>query len=157
MGPGHNSKWYKWKEGLEELGEPGPTYRLEVHRGLEGFGDGLDELRSLFAELQRSSGDIADPELDLLTFANAAHYFGVLTKDEVLSKKKAARAREAKANRNALLASSRQRALVEAEEKRSAYSLPSFRRYDTESWASSTEDGCANTVSYLDKVSGAGS
>lgn len=59
------------------------SYRLEVHDGLEGFDEDLDELMNLFEELQHSSGDIANPELDLLTFASSADYFGVLVRDEI--------------------------------------------------------------------------
>ncbi|KAH6909625.1 hypothetical protein BKA70DRAFT_1276674, partial [Coprinopsis sp. MPI-PUGE-AT-0042] len=77
MAPKKKSK-QKGKEEPEFI----TTYRLEVHDGLQGFDGDFDELLSLFGELQRSSADIANPELDLLTFAASAHYFGVLTRDE---------------------------------------------------------------------------
>ncbi|KAH6909624.1 hypothetical protein BKA70DRAFT_1102500, partial [Coprinopsis sp. MPI-PUGE-AT-0042] len=59
------------------------TRHLQVHSGLEGFDEDLDTLTSIYEELQLCSGDIANPELDLLTFASGAHYFGVLTEYEI--------------------------------------------------------------------------
>jgi hypothetical protein len=61
----------------------GITRHLQVHSGLEGFDEDLDTLISIYEELQLCSGDIANPELDLLTFASGAHYFGVLTEYEI--------------------------------------------------------------------------
>lgn len=154
MAPGYYDKWYRG----EPVEEAGPNHRLGVHRGPDGFGDDLEELRNLFGELQRSSADIANPDLDLLTFASSAQYFGVLTRDEILSKQKVSRAREAKANHIALLASAQlQRMMVESEKKRAASGIQQFR-YDIESWASTSDDDGASTIAYCpDKVKDEGS
>ncbi|EAU81447.2 hypothetical protein CC1G_05277 [Coprinopsis cinerea okayama7 len=56
---------------------PRPT--IAISQGLEGRDEDLDTLTSLFEELQMCSADVANPELDLLTFATMAQYFGVIT------------------------------------------------------------------------------
>jgi hypothetical protein len=57
---------------------------VEISRGLEGQDGNLDALSALFEELQLLTVDASNPELDLITFAHSAHYFGVITEvDEV--------------------------------------------------------------------------
>lgn len=52
---------------------------VKISRGLEGQDDNLDTLNALFEELQLLTVDASNPELDLITFAHSAYYFGVIT------------------------------------------------------------------------------
>ncbi|TFK20530.1 hypothetical protein FA15DRAFT_673433 [Coprinopsis marcescibilis] len=53
--------------------------RIVIKQGLEGHDLDLDNLSKMFEQLQHCSPDLANPELDLLTFVWCAHYFGVIT------------------------------------------------------------------------------
>lgn len=55
-----------------------PVHKLVISNSLDGFDAELAQLLPLYEQLQLITTELADPELDLLTFAHAAHYFGVL-------------------------------------------------------------------------------
>lgn len=57
---------------------PKPPRKLVFSKRLQGFDDTWESLIPLFEELQLFSADVANPTLDLLTFAQTAHYFSVL-------------------------------------------------------------------------------
>ncbi|KAJ3506998.1 hypothetical protein NMY22_g17073 [Coprinellus aureogranulatus] len=71
---------------------PEPKMKLVISPSLDGFDAELEQLIPLFEALQPASADLADPHLDLLTFACTAHYFGVLYEE----RDKEAEEREAK-------------------------------------------------------------
>jgi hypothetical protein len=55
-----------------------PVHKLVISNSLDGFDAELAQLFPLYEQLQLITTELADPELDLLTFAHTAHYFGVL-------------------------------------------------------------------------------
>jgi len=60
-----------------------------VSKGLGGQDDNLDLLQTYFKELQMMTVEPSmDPDLDLLTFAVGAHYFGVIMLEENVQQKK---------------------------------------------------------------------
>jgi hypothetical protein len=64
---------------------------VEISRGLKGQDGNLDALSALFEELQLLTVDTSNPELDLITFAHSAYFFGVITEvDEVAQQRCAA-------------------------------------------------------------------
>ena len=68
MSPSHSSK---------ESGANGSD--VYVRMGLEGQDDDFDVLQSYFRQMQTMTVETSmDPDIDLLTFALSAHYFGVV-------------------------------------------------------------------------------
>ena len=58
---------------------PKPAPQFFVTKGLGGQDDNLETLETYFKELQKMTVETCmDPDLDLLTFALGAHYFGVI-------------------------------------------------------------------------------
>lgn len=51
---------------------------IVLSRGLLDQDDNIDTLSELFEKMQLVTVDIADPSLDLITFAQSAHYFAVI-------------------------------------------------------------------------------
>ena len=60
---------------------------VKISRGLEGQDDNLDALSTLFEQLQLLTVDASNPELDLITFAHSAYYFGVITEVDELAQR----------------------------------------------------------------------
>ena len=63
---------------------------VKVSRGLKGQDDNLDVLSALFEQLQLLTVDASNPELDLITFAHSAYYFGVITEVDELAQRRCA-------------------------------------------------------------------
>ena len=61
---------------------------VKISRGLEGQDDNLDALSTLFEQLQLLTVDASNPELDLITFAHSAYYFGVITEVDELAQRR---------------------------------------------------------------------
>jgi hypothetical protein len=51
---------------------------IKLSRGLVGQDDNIDDLTNLFEQLQLVTVEAAGLELDLITFAESAHYFAVI-------------------------------------------------------------------------------
>ncbi|EDR09523.1 uncharacterized protein LACBIDRAFT_318670 [Laccaria bicolor S238N-H82] len=63
---------------------------VKISRGLQGQDDNLDALSALFEQLQLLTVDASNPELDLITFAHSAYFFGVITEVDELTQRKCA-------------------------------------------------------------------
>jgi hypothetical protein len=63
--------------------KPPAIWKLVFSRGLEGYDETWESLIPLFEQLQLVCPDVASPVLDVLTFAQTAHYFSVLHLEKV--------------------------------------------------------------------------
>ena len=63
--------------------KPPPILKLVFSQGLEGYDETWESLIPLFEQLQLVCPDVANPTLDVLTFAHTAHYFSVLHLENV--------------------------------------------------------------------------
>lgn len=64
---------------MANIHDPGRYEIIELSEGLQGQDDNLHILFPLFEQLQLATVEAADPHLDLITFAESAYYFGVIT------------------------------------------------------------------------------
>lgn len=55
-----------------------PADELYLSEGLTGQDENLDTLSALFEEIQLSTSETASADIDLLSFAHGAHFFGVI-------------------------------------------------------------------------------
>ncbi|RXW20166.1 hypothetical protein EST38_g5669 [Candolleomyces aberdarensis] len=62
---------------------PTPNWKLFFSQGLEGYDETWELLIPLFEQLQLVCADVANPTLDVLTFAHTAHYFSVLHVEKI--------------------------------------------------------------------------
>ncbi|KAJ2925097.1 hypothetical protein H1R20_g12004, partial [Candolleomyces eurysporus] len=69
----------------EDTSKPAPTpnWKLFFSQGLEGYDETWELLIPLFEQLQPVCADVANPTLDVLTFAHTAHYFSVLHVEKI--------------------------------------------------------------------------
>lgn len=69
------------KESRARVSQPEP--RIVVRQGLEGQDENIEVLQGYFREMQTMTVETSmDADLDLLTFALGAHYFGVIIKED---------------------------------------------------------------------------
>lgn len=52
---------------------------IQIHSGLDGQDENLDDLTFLYEELQLLTVDAADPCEDIIAFAHKTHYFGIIS------------------------------------------------------------------------------